>query len=148
MSMATTMDIGRAMLACEMVGGTERCLEMAVEYAKDRLQFNRPIGSFQGIKHKCAEMAVGLDAARAAAYFAAFMASEGDPELATAGPLAKAEASEAFSFAAGWNIQIHGGIGFTWEHDAHLYYRRAKSDELMLGSVSQNRMLLADRAGI
>jgi alkylation response protein AidB-like acyl-CoA dehydrogenase len=143
-----SVEVARALLACEMVGGTEACLQMSVDYSKDRFQFNRPIGSFQAIKHKCAEMAVGLDAARAAAYYAAFTASEDSSELATAAPLAKAEAAEAFAFAAGWNIQIHGGIGFTWEHDAHLYFRRAKADEVLLGTTSQNRMLLADRVGL
>ncbi len=142
------LDTGRAMLACEMVGGTEQCLQMSVEYAKDRLQFNRPIGSFQAIKHKCADMAVELDAARSAAYFAAFAAAESSDELAVAAPLAKAQAGDAFSFAASASIQIHGGIGFTWEHDAHLYFRRAQSDALLLGSSKENREALAVRAGL
>jgi alkylation response protein AidB-like acyl-CoA dehydrogenase len=146
--LAGVLDAARALLACEMVGGTERCLEMAVSYAKTREQFNRPIGSFQAVKHKCADMAVALDGARAAAYYAVMVAAQGSPELQTAAPLAKAEAGEAFAFAAGENIQVHGGIGFTWEHDAHLYFRRAKTDQLLFGSTAENRALLADRIGL
>jgi alkylation response protein AidB-like acyl-CoA dehydrogenase len=146
--LAEVLDAARALLACEMVGGTERCLEMAVQYAKTREQFSRPIGSFQAVKHKCADMAVALDGARAAAYYAVMVAAQGSPELRTAAPLAKAEAGEAFAFTAGENIQVHGGIGFTWEHDAHLYFRRAKTDQLLLGSTAENRALLADRIGL
>jgi alkylation response protein AidB-like acyl-CoA dehydrogenase len=145
---ADVLDAARALLACEMVGGTERCLEMAVAYAKNREQFSRPIGSFQAVKHKCADMVVALDGARAAAYYAAMVAAQGGPELRTVAPLAKAEAGEAFAFAAGENIQVHGGIGFTWEHDAHLYFRRAKTDQLLFGSTAENRALLADRIGL
>ena len=142
------VDLWCALLAAEMVGGTSACLDMAVAYAKDRYQFNRPIGSFQAVKHRCAEMLVALDGARAAAQYAVFAADEGSPELATVAPLAKAEAAEAFTFAAGWNIQILGGIGFTWEQDAHLYFRRAWADSGLLGSPAAQRARLADAIGL
>ena len=121
---------------------------MSVEYAKVRYQFNRPIGSFQAIKHRAAEMAVELDTSRAAMLYAAFAAAEGSDEFALAAPVAKATAASGFAFTASWNIQIHGGIGFTWEQDAHLYFRRAKADEALLGSVSQYWLELADRIGL
>jgi len=142
------LDRSATLLAAEMVGGLEGAMTLAVEYAKVRHQFERPIGSFQAIKHRCAEMAVELDASRAASLYAAHLASTDDPGLATAAPVALATAAAGFTFAASWNIQIHGGIGFTWEHDAHLYYRRAKADEVLFGSPRQNWLALADRLGI
>jgi len=142
------VDLWCALLAAEMVGGTSACLDMAVAYAKDRYQFNRPIGSFQAVKHRCAEMVVALDGARAAAQYAVFAADRGSPELATVAPLAKAEAAEAYTFAAGWTIQILGGIGFTWEQDAHLYFRRAWADAALLGSPAAQRARLADTLGL
>ncbi len=142
------LDRSATLLAAEMVGGLEGAMTLAVEYAKVRHQFERPIGSFQAIKHRCAEMAVELDAARAASLHAAYLASTDDPGLATAAPVALATAAAGFAFAASWDIQIHGGIGFTWEHDAHLYYRRAKADEVLFGSPRQNWLALADRLGI
>ncbi len=142
------VDVACALLASEMVGGIDACLTMATGYAKERYQFNRPIGSFQAVKHRCAEMMIGLDAARAAAQYAVFAADQGSPELATVAPLAKAEASEAYTFAAGWNIQILGGIGFTWEQDAHLYFRRAWADAALFGSPAAQRARLADRIGL
>lgn len=142
------LDVASTLLAAEMVGGMEAAMMMAVEYAKVRHQFNRPIGSFQAIKHRCAEMAVETDASRAAVQFAAFAASEGSEELAVAAPLAKATAASAFAFTAAWTIQIHGGIGFTWEQDAHLYYRKAKADEVLLGTTTENWLTLADRIGL
>jgi alkylation response protein AidB-like acyl-CoA dehydrogenase len=138
------VDLWCALLSAEMVGGISACLDMAVAYAKDRHQFNRPIGSFQAIKHRCAEMMVALDGARAAAQYAVFAADEGSPELATVAPLAKAEAADAYTFAAGWTIQVLGGIGFTWEQDAHLYFRRAWADAALLGSPAAQRARLAD----
>jgi alkylation response protein AidB-like acyl-CoA dehydrogenase len=142
------VDVVCALLSCEMVGGTAACLDMATAYAKDRLQFNRPIGSFQAVKHRLAEMLVALDGARAAAQYAVFAADSGSPELATVAPLAKAEASEAYTFAAGWNIQVHGGVGFTWEHDAHLYFRRAWASSAAYGVPAAQRARLADRLGL
>jgi alkylation response protein AidB-like acyl-CoA dehydrogenase len=128
-----------------MVGGAEACLNMSVEYAKQREQFGRPIGSFQAIKHKCAEVLVELEGARAAAYYAAWAADDARGELPTVAAIAKATASEAFFRAAGENVQIHGGIGTTWEHDAHLYLKRAKTSYILLGDPSYHRQRLADR---
>ena len=135
-------------LAFEQLGGAERCLEMAVEYAKARVQFGRPIGSFQAIKHRCADMLVKVEGAKSAAYYAAWSATDADPDLAVAAPLAKSYCSEAYFFCAAENIQIHGGIGFTWEHDAHLYLKRAKTDELLFGSPAHHRARLADHIGL
>ena len=111
-------------LAAEQVGGAQFCLEMAVQYAKDRVQFGRPIGSFQAIKHKCADMLLEVESAKSAAYYAGWCASELNDELPSVASLAKAYCSEAYFHAAAENIQIHGGIGFTWEHPAHLYFKR------------------------
>ncbi|MCH7585368.1 MAG: acyl-CoA/acyl-ACP dehydrogenase [Acidobacteria bacterium] len=135
-------------LAFEQVGGAQQCLDMSVEYAKVRIQFGRPIGSFQAIKHKCADMLVAIESARSAAYYAGWAASVGDEDLAIAAPLAKSYCSEAYSHAAGENIQIHGGIGFTWEHDAHLFFKRAKTDELLFGTPADHRAALADALGL
>jgi alkylation response protein AidB-like acyl-CoA dehydrogenase len=121
---------------------------MAVEYAKVRVQFGRPIGSFQAIKHKCADMLVLVESAKSAAYHAAWAVAAGDPEVAIAAPLAKSYCSEAYFHCAAESIQIHGGIGFTWEHDAHLYFKRAKTDELLFGSPAEHRAVLADALGL
>jgi alkylation response protein AidB-like acyl-CoA dehydrogenase len=135
--------LGSIMLAAEQVGGAQRCLDMSVDYAKLRYQFGRPIGSFQAIKHKCADMLLEVESARSAAYYAAWAAADGASDLPLAASLAKACCSEAYVNAAAENIQIHGGIGFTWEHDAHLYYRRAQSAEAMLGTPAEHRDLAA-----
>jgi alkylation response protein AidB-like acyl-CoA dehydrogenase len=142
--------LGRAAvaLAFEQVGGAQKCLEMAVEYAKVRVQFGRPIGSFQAIKHKCADMLVEVEAAKSAAYYAGWAVATDDEERHIVAPLAKSYCSEAFFHCAAENIQIHGGIGFTWEHDAHLYFKRAKTDELLFGTPAQHRAVLAERLGI
>lgn len=133
-----------AMLAAEQAGGTQRCLEMSTEYAKTRLQFGRPIGSFQAIKHKCADMLVETEFARSAAYNAAFAAAGGDEkEFIEAAHAAKAYCSEAYFHAAAENIQIHGGMGFTWEHPAHLYFKRARSSSILFGDPLEHRQKLA-----
>jgi len=138
-----TTQLAIVALAAEQVGGAQRCLDMSVEYAKLRVQFGRPIGSFQAIKHKCAEMLLEVESARSAAYYAAWAAADGARDLPLVASLAKASCSEAYSHVAAENIQIHGGIGFTWEHDAHLYYRRAKSSEVLLGSPTHHRGIAA-----
>jgi len=143
-----TLDLAAVALAAEQVGGAQRCLDMAVEYAKTRIQFGRPIGSFQAIKHKCADMLLEVESAKSAAYYAGWAAAEDSDELPVVASLAKSYCSEAYFHAAAENIQIHGGIGFTWEHDAHLYFKRAKSSELLLGDPSYHRELLAQRIGI
>jgi len=142
------LDLAAVALAAEQVGGAQKVLEEAVQYAKDRVQFGRPIGSFQAIKHKCADMLLEVESAKSAAYYAAWCASELNDELPSVASLAKAYCSEAYFHAAAENIQIHGGIGFTWEHPAHLYFKRAKSSELLFGDPTYHRELLAQRIGI
>ena len=142
------LDLAAVALAAEQVGGARRCLELSVEYAKVRHQFGRPIGSFQAIKHRCADMLVRVESARAAAYYAAWAAAEESNELPAVASLARAYCSEAYSWVAGETIQVHGGIGFTWEHDAHLYFKRAKASELLLGDPAHHRELLLQRIGI
>ena len=131
----TVLDLVAVALAAEQVGGAQLVLEQAVQYAKDRVQFGRPIGSFQAIKHKCADMLLEVESAKSAAYYAAWCAAEMNDELPSVASLAKAYCSEAYFHAAAENIQIHGGIGFTWEHPAHLYFKRAKSSELLLSLI-------------
>jgi alkylation response protein AidB-like acyl-CoA dehydrogenase len=143
-----TLQLACVALAAEQVGGAQRVLDNAVDYAKNRMQFGRPIGSFQAIKHKCADMLLEVESARSAAYYGAWAASSDDAELPLAASLAKSYCSEAYFHCAAENIQIHGGIGFTWEHHAHLYFKRAKSSELLLGDPAYHRELLALRLGI
>ena len=147
-TIAKTLDLAAVALAAEQVGGAQKCLEMAVQYAKDRVQFGRPIGSFQAIKHKCADMLLEVESAKSAAYYAGWAAAEDSDELPVVASLAKAYCSDAYFHATAENIQIHGGIGFTWEHPAHLYFKRAKSSELFLGDPTYHRELLAQRLGI
>jgi alkylation response protein AidB-like acyl-CoA dehydrogenase len=146
--LAAVLDRAAVALAAEQVGGAQRCLEMAVAYAKERVQFGRPIGSFQAIKHKCADVLLEVESARSAAYYAAWAAAEGSAELPAVAALAKAYCSDAYCHAAAENIQIHGGIGFTWEHPAHLYFRRAKSTALLLGDPSRHRERVARLCGV
>jgi alkylation response protein AidB-like acyl-CoA dehydrogenase len=142
------LDLALVAVTAEQAGGAERCLEMAVGYANIREQFGRPIGSFQAIKHKCADMLVGVEASKSAAYYAAWSAAQAPAELAEAAATAKAYCSDAYFKVAADNLQVHGGIGFTWEHDAHLYLRRAKSSQLLFGDARQYRSRLADLTGI
>jgi alkylation response protein AidB-like acyl-CoA dehydrogenase len=144
----TVLDLVNVALVNESVGGAQEVLETAVQYAKDRVQFGRPIGSFQAIKHKCADMLLEVESSKSAAYYAASCAAERNDELATTACLAKAYVGEAYFHAAAENIQIHGGIGFTWEHSAHLYFKRAKSSELLFGDPAYHRELLAQRLGL
>lgn len=147
-ALSKTLDQAAVCLANEMVGGAQKVLEMSVEYAKVRVQFGRPIGSFQAIKHKCADMLLEVESAKSAAYYAAWAAAEDNDELPVVASLAKAYCSDAYFHATAENIQIHGGIGFTWEHPAHLYFKRAKSSEILLGDATYHRELLAQRIGI
>jgi len=146
--LAKALALAAVGLSAEQVGGAQRCLDMAVDYAKQRVQFGRPIGSFQAIKHKCANMLVQVESARSAAYFAACTAAEDGDDLPLAASLAKAYCSDAYFRCAAENVQIHGGIGFTWEHDAHLYLKRAKSSETLLGDASHHRERVAQRIGL
>ena len=147
-TLSTVLDLAAVALAAEQVGGAQFVLEMAVQYAKDRVQFGRPIGSFQAIKHKCADMLLEVESAKSAAYYGLWCAAELNDELPSVASLAKAYCSEAYFHATAENIQIHGGIGFTWEHPAHLYFKRAKSSELMFGDPAYHRELLAQRIGL
>ncbi len=135
-------------LALESLGGAQACLDMAVAYARERVQFARPIGSFQAIKHKAADMLLELECARAAAYWAAWAAADSPADLAEAASLAKATCSETYLLCAAENIQIHGGIGVTHEADPHLYYKRAKTNEELLGDPTYHRTLVAHQLGV
>jgi alkylation response protein AidB-like acyl-CoA dehydrogenase len=145
-----TLQLARIALAAESVGGAEWCLEMTTAYVKQRTQFGRPVGSFQAIKHRLADMMVALEAARSASWYAACVVD--DPqysaELAEAAATAKAACSEAFLSCASNAIQLHGGIGFTWEHDAHLYFKRARAASTLLGSPAWQREQLAQILGL
>jgi alkylation response protein AidB-like acyl-CoA dehydrogenase len=143
-----TLDLAAVALSAEQVGGAQRCLDMSVQYAKERVQFGRPIGSFQAIKHKCADMLLLVESARSASYYAAWAAAEDDAELPALASLAKAYCSDAYFRCAAESIQIHGGVGFTWEYDVHLYFKRAKSTETLLGDSPYHRELVARRIGL
>jgi len=143
-----TLDLARIALAAEQVGAAEMCLEMSVDYAKVRKQFGRPIGSFQAIKHKCADMLMMIESARSAAFYASALAAQGDSDLEEAASSAKAFCSDTFFHCAAENIQIHGGIGFTWEHPAHMYFKRAKATEVLFGDPSSHRERVARRMGL
>jgi alkylation response protein AidB-like acyl-CoA dehydrogenase len=143
-----TLDLAAVALSAEQVGGAQKCLDMSVEYAKERVQFGRPIGSFQAIKHKCADMMVEVESARSASYYAGCVAAEDSDELPVAASLAKAYCSDAYFHCAAASLQIHGGVGFTWEYDVHLYFKRAKSSETFLGDPSYHRELVAQRIGL
>jgi alkylation response protein AidB-like acyl-CoA dehydrogenase len=135
-------------LAAEQAGGAQRTLEMAVEYAKLREQFGRPIGSFQAIKHKCASMLVTVESMKSAAYYGLWAVCSADDELPVVASVAKAFCSDGYTTVATENIQIHGGIGFTWEHPAHLYLKRARSSRVLLGGPDYHRDIIAQLAGI
>lgn len=140
---------GVVAIACEQAGGASQVLEMTTAYARDRIQFGRAIGSFQAVKHRLAELLVQVESARSVAEHAARVLAAGDrEELAIAAPMAKSLCSEVFEQASADGIQLHGGIGFTWEHDAHLYFKRAKATKLLLGSPSHHRALLAEVLGL
>ncbi|HEY7492794.1 MAG TPA: acyl-CoA dehydrogenase family protein [Candidatus Tectomicrobia bacterium] len=135
-------------LCAEMVGGAQRVLDISVAYAKERVQFGRPIGSFQAIKHKCAEMMLQVESAKSAAYYAAWAVDEDVPEAPLAVSMAKAYCSDAYCHTAGEGIQVHGGIGFTWEHDMHLYFKRAKYAEFTFGDATYHRELVAQELNL
>jgi alkylation response protein AidB-like acyl-CoA dehydrogenase len=136
-------DAGVALCA-ELIGSAERALELAVEYAKQRVQFDRPIATFQVIKHKAADMLHRLEPARVGTHWAAWASDAEDPQRAEAAAMAKAFVPEAANFIAGECIQIHGGVGFTWDADAHLHYRKAKQNDLLLGYHGIHRKRVAD----
>ncbi|MBE3603164.1 acyl-CoA/acyl-ACP dehydrogenase [bacterium] len=143
-----TLDQAVIALANEMAGGAQTMLDSAVNYAKMRVQFGRTIGSFQAIKHKLADLLLEVELAKSAAYHAAQAAAANDPEWPALASLAKAATSETYMHAAAECIQIHGGIGFTWDNDTHLWFKRAKSSEVFLGQPSYHRELLMQRWGV
>jgi alkylation response protein AidB-like acyl-CoA dehydrogenase len=142
-TLSEVIDRGKVMLAGEMMGGAQKVLEMSVEYAKVRTQFGRPIGSFQAVQHKCANMMIDVEGAKSAAYYASWAVSNDVAEAPLAAALAKSAASDAFRRVSAEGIQVHGGIGFTWDHDMHLYFKRAKSSEFTFGDATWNRELVA-----
>ena len=146
-TLSNVLDLARVALAAEQLGGARRCMEATVDYVLTRRQFGRQIGSFQAIKHRLADTLMDIENATAAVRYACACAAGGSDELALAAPLTSAHCSEVYTRAAGTMLQLHGGIGFTWEHDAHLFLKRAKSSELLLGSPAYLRELLAQRAG-
>ena len=138
-----TLDLAAVALAAEQVGAARLCLETSVDYARSRVQFGRAIGSFQAIKHRCADMFVSVEAATAVVHYAAWAAEFDEADLPTAASLAKAYCSDVFREVASQTIQIHGGIGFTWEHRAHLYLKRAVASSALLGSPVAHRQRLS-----
>jgi alkylation response protein AidB-like acyl-CoA dehydrogenase len=138
-SVERTLQLHTVLVCAELVGIGQRLLTMTLDYVKDRVQFGRPVGSFQAVKHKCADMRIWVYASAAATYYAA-MAIDGDqPDAARAVSVAKAYVSEAINDVAGQALQLHGGIGFTWEHDLHLYLRRARANALLAGDARHHR---------
>lgn len=141
---AHALQVGSALLAVEQVGAAQHMLDLAVDYAKTRWQFGRPIASFQAVKHRLADMMVDLEHARSTAYHAVWALADGSDDPALAASIAQATCSAALSKIAADAIQVHGGIGFTWEHQAHLYFKRATTDAALLGTAEQHRSRVAD----
>jgi alkylation response protein AidB-like acyl-CoA dehydrogenase len=146
--LASTVDRALIALASEQAGGAARCLEMSVEYAKQREQFGKPIGSFQAIAHRCVEMLQRVEFARAASHYAAACLATPADELPVAARVAAAYCGRAYRWVATENIQVHGGLGFTWEHDAHLHYRRSWASETLLGNADEHYLAVTDRIGL
>jgi alkylation response protein AidB-like acyl-CoA dehydrogenase len=144
---AHALDLLHVALAAECVGGARRALELSVEHLKVREQFGRPLGSFQALRHRVADLTVELEAATSTVWYAARAAAESSPDLPVVAPLAKATAADAFAHIAGEAIQLHGGIGFTWEHDAHLYFKRAWTTALLHGDSRTLRRTAFARSG-
>ena len=143
-----TIDLLRVALSLEAVGAARQCLDLTVSHLKTREQFGRPIGSFQALQHRAADLVVALEAAASTAYYAAWAAADSPDELAVVAPVAKALCGEAAWRVAAETIQMHGGIGFTWEHPAHRYFKRITTIRLLLGDAAANRRLVAERAGL
>jgi alkylation response protein AidB-like acyl-CoA dehydrogenase len=141
---AQVIDRAATALCAEMCGGAQRVLEMSVDYAKTRLAFGKPIGAYQAVKHKCAEMLLQIENAKSLTYYAAWACQEGVAEASQAASMAKAYGTEAFCHVAAEGIQLHGGIGFTWDHDMHLYYKRAQSSRFMFGDANWHRDRVAE----
>ncbi len=146
--LSRTIDLATAALTAEQVGGAEMCLDLSVDYGNVRQQFGRFIGSFQAIKHKCADMLLQVESARSASFYANALAAEGSDSLGEAASWAKAYCSDAYFHCAAECLQIHGGIGFTWEHETHLYFKRAKSSETLFGDSTYHRERSAKFMGL
>ncbi|MFI6435321.1 acyl-CoA dehydrogenase family protein [Streptomyces sp. NPDC050759] len=142
------LDVGRAALAAEQVGGSGHALDATVEFVAQREQFGRPIGSFQAVKHRLADVLVALEAARSASAYATACVALASPQLPVAARAAAAVCSETYRLATAEYVQLHGGIGFTWEHPAHLYVRRARSSEVLFGTADHHRTRLAELVGL
>jgi alkylation response protein AidB-like acyl-CoA dehydrogenase len=142
------VDTLRVALAIEAVGAARHCLDTTVDYLKTREQFGRPIGSFQALAHRAADLAVMLEAATSTAYYAAWAVADSPDEVGVVAPLAKSVCADAYATIAAETIQLHGGIGFTWEHEAHLYFKRATATQALLGASHVQRQLVATRAGL
>jgi alkylation response protein AidB-like acyl-CoA dehydrogenase len=136
-------DVATAAIAAELVGGMQRTLDLSVEYAKTRKQFSKPIGMFQAVQHQCADMYLETESSRSAVYYAGWALEENAPDAANAVSIAKMYASDAARAVGNRGIQIHGGMGFTWENDIHLYYRRAKASETAFGDATFHRERIA-----
>ncbi|HUP34264.1 MAG TPA: acyl-CoA dehydrogenase [Candidatus Limnocylindria bacterium] len=141
--LARVLDRATVALCAEMCGGAQKVLDMTVEYAKIRQAFGRPIGSYQGVKHRAADMLVDVENSKSITYYAAWALDEGSPEAPLAVSMAKAYVSDAYRRVAAAGIQLHGGIGFTWEHDLHLYFKRAKGSEFTFGDATHHRERVA-----
>jgi alkylation response protein AidB-like acyl-CoA dehydrogenase len=139
----TLLDRAATLACAEMLGAARRVLDMSVEYAKDRVQFDRPIGSFQAVKHRCADMLVDVEGMRSSAYYAAWAVGAGDPDARAAASAAKVWCSDASARVMAGGLQVHGGIGFTWEHDLHLFVKRAQLDQVRFGDATVHRERLA-----
>jgi alkylation response protein AidB-like acyl-CoA dehydrogenase len=137
------VDVGSVAYAAELLGLAQRALDMSVEYARERVQFGRPIGSFQAVKHRCADMLVDVEGMRSSVYWAAWCVAAGDPDASVAASTTKCWCSDAASRVMASALQVHGGIGFTWEHDIHLYLKRSHLDGLAFGDGSYHRSRLA-----
>jgi len=141
--LARVLDRATVALCAEMCGGAQKVLDMTVEYAKIRQAFGRPIGSYQGVKHRAADMLVDVENSKSITYYAAWALDEGVAEAPLAVSMAKAYVSDAYRRVAAAGIQLHGGIGFTWEHDLHLYFKRAKGSEFTFGDATHHRERVA-----
>lgn len=145
--LSRVVDHAAVALSAEMCGAAQRVLEMTVDYAKMRVAFGKPIGSYQGVKHKCADMLIEIENAKSLTYYAAWAVDEGEPDAAMAVSMAKAAASDAGRKVCAAGIQLHGGIGMTWEHDLQLYLKRAKADEVAFGDATWHRERIARLMG-
>jgi len=142
-AIARQLDVASVAYSAELLGIAQRALDLSVEYARERVQFGRPIGSFQAVKHRCADMLVDVEGMRSAVYWAAWCVAAGDADSSVAASTAKCWCSDAATRVLSSALQVHGGIGFTWDHDIHLYLKRAHLDAISFGDASFHRARLA-----